>query len=80
MKPKTKPEATVQIRVSVPKSLADACDLARKQAKDTPYDWNATMAEAIAKANTEFVKFLAKSQPNVRLTASVANGNKADLP
>jgi hypothetical protein len=78
MKPKTKPEPTVQIRISVPKSLADACDLARKQSKDTPYDWNATMAEAIQKANTEFVQFLANSQPKPGLTSSQTNGVQAD--
>jgi hypothetical protein len=66
MKVKVKPEATVQIRISVRKSVAVACDLARQQSKDTPYDWNGTMAEAVEKANSEFVEFLAKAQPKVQ--------------
>jgi len=77
--PKTKPEPTTQIRISVPKSVADACELARKQAKDTPYDWNGTMAEAVEKANTEFVQFLAKNQTKLPLATSATNGSKADL-
>jgi hypothetical protein len=53
--------------------------LARKQAKDTPYDWNGTMAEAVEKANTEFVQFLAKNQTKLPLATSATNGSKADL-
>jgi hypothetical protein len=80
VKPKIKPEATVQIRISIRKSVADACESARKLSKDTPYDWNATIAEAVEKANSEFVEFLAKSQPKAGLAASPTNHTEPKLP
>jgi len=74
MKPKTKAEPKVQIKLSMPKSLAEACEATRKRADKTSYDWNATMVDAVEKANTEFSQFLdqheAKSQPNAGLTSS----------
>jgi hypothetical protein len=78
MKPKTKPEPKVQVKLSMPKSLADACEKNRKRADATSYDWNATMVDAVEKANTEFGQFLdqheAKVQPNTSLTSSPSNG------
>jgi hypothetical protein len=66
----------------VPKSLAEACETARKRADSTTYDWNATMVEAVEKANTEFSQFLdqheAKVQPNARLNPSPTNGSQPD--
>ena len=71
MKPKTKAESKVQIKLSVAKSVADACAAARQEATDTPYDWNATMAEAVEKENVEFRRHVAeyktKSQPTAGL-------------
>jgi hypothetical protein len=72
--PKTKAEPRVQIKLSMPKSLAEACDAARKRAENTAYDWNAEMVEAVEKANITFTKFLdqyeAKVQANTGLTSS----------
>jgi hypothetical protein len=74
MKPKTKAEPKIQIKLSVAKSVADACAAARQEATDTPYDWNATMAEAVEKENVEFRRHVAeyktKSQPTAGLTSS----------
>jgi hypothetical protein len=74
VRPKTKAEPKIQIKLSVAKSVADACAAARQEASDTPYDWNATMAEAVDKENAEFRKHLAeykaKSQPTGGLTSS----------
>lgn len=86
MKPKTKPEPKVQIKISLAKSVAQACDLARKEAEHTAYDWNATMAEALEKANSEFLQFLAQdrtnAQPDTGLNSSPrshrANGSDLD--
>jgi hypothetical protein len=82
MKPRTKPEPRVQIKLSVAKSVADACEAARKEAAETPFDWNATMAEKIEKENAEFREFLAqykaKSQPNAGLEISPINGADPD--
>jgi hypothetical protein len=80
--PKTKPEPKVQVKLSMPESLGKACELTRKRADKTPYDWNGTIVEAVEKANTEFSQFLdqheAKVQPNVRLSpidrVSIPNG------
>jgi hypothetical protein len=72
MKPKIKPEPKVQIKLSMSKSLGEACEMARKRAEKTPYDWNGTIVEAVEKANTEFSRFLdqheAKVQPKVSLS------------
>jgi hypothetical protein len=72
--PKTKAEPKVQVKLSMPKSLAEACEKNRKRAESTTYDWNATMVDAVEKANTEFGQFLdqyeAKVQPNASLTSS----------
>jgi hypothetical protein len=82
MKPKTKPESRIQIKLSMPKSLGEACETARKRADKTPYDWNATMVEAVEKANTEFSQFLdlheANGQPKAGLTTSPTNGADPD--
>ena len=79
MKPKTKAEPKVQIKLSLAKSVADACAAARQEATDTPYDWNATMAEAVERENGEFrrhvAEFKAKSQPTAGLTSSPATNN-----
>ena len=88
MKPKTKAESKVQIKLSVAKSLADACAAARQEASDTPYDWNATMAEALDKENAEFRRHVAeyktKSQPTAGLTSSPGtsrpNGAERERP
>jgi len=86
MKPKTKPELKIQIKLSVPKSSADAFDSTRKEADELGFDWNATMVEQMEKTNTEFSQFLAqrraKVQPIVGLTPSprpiTANGKDTD--
>jgi hypothetical protein len=74
MKPKTKAEPKVQIKLSIAKSVADACVAARQEATETPYDWNATMAEIVEKENLEFrrhvAEYKAKSQPTAGLTSS----------
>jgi hypothetical protein len=84
MKPKTKPEPKVKIKISVAQSVAAACDAARKEAADTPFDWNATMAEKIERENAEFRDFVAqykaKPQPNTGLEVSptLSNGSAPD--
>ena len=92
MKPKTKAEPKVQIKLSVVKSAADACAAARQEATDTPYDWNATMAEAVERENVEFRRHVAeyktKSQPTAgpnssppsSPTTSTPNGAEPERP
>jgi hypothetical protein len=82
MKPKTKPEPKIQIKLSVGQSSATAFDATRKEADELGFDWNATMVEQLDKTNTEFSQFLAqhraKLQANTGLTpshkVSTANG------
>jgi hypothetical protein len=82
MKPKTKPEHKIQIKLSVPQSSATAFDATRKEADELGFDWNGTMVEQMEKTNTEFSQFLAqhraKLQANTGLTPrdriSTANG------
>jgi hypothetical protein len=79
MKPKTKAEPKVQIKLSLAKSIADACAAARQEATDTPYDWNGTMAEAVERENLEFRRhvadYKAKSQPTAGLSSSPTTSN-----
>lgn len=82
MKPKTKPEPKIQIKLSVPHSKATAFDATRREADELGFDWNGTMVEQMEKTNTEFSQFLAqhraKLQANTGLTPidriSTANG------
>ncbi len=84
--PKTKAELREQLKVSVTKSLATSCKLAKEEATDTPYDWDLTIAEAIEKRTAEFRKsvaqYKAKSQANAKLTSSpktsLSNGTDSD--
>jgi hypothetical protein len=84
MKPKTKPEPKIQIKLSVPQSSATAFDATRKEADQLGFDWNATMIEQMEKTNAEFSQFLAqhraKLQANTGLTPShsVSSANGAD--
>ena len=73
MKPKTKAEPKVQIKLSVAKSLADACAAARQEASDTPYDWNATMAEALDKPSWNAAR-MAVARALIRLAHELKNG------
>jgi hypothetical protein len=86
MKPKTKPEAKVQFKMSIPKSIAEAFDTHRKEGDQLGFDWTATMLEPMLKTDAEFSQFLAqhraKVQPEVKLTPldriSTTNGAEPD--
>jgi hypothetical protein len=82
LKPKTKPEPKTQIKLSLPKSLAEAFDTTRKEADQLGFDWNATMVEQLEKSNAEFSQFLAqrraKLQSKPGLTPITANGPDTD--
>ena len=84
MKPKTKAEPKVQIKLSLAKSVADACAAARQEATNTPYDWNATMAEAVERENIEFLRhvaeYKAKSQPVPGLASSPSSSPTTSNP
>ena len=54
MKPKTKPEPKIQIKLSAPKSSADCYAATRKEADELGFDWNATMVEQLDRTNAEF--------------------------
>jgi hypothetical protein len=75
MKPKTKPEKKVQYKLNITESLAAKCDAAKKEAEDTPYSWDATIAEVVEKETTAFRQFVAdfkaKSQAESKLTSSL---------
>jgi hypothetical protein len=93
-RPKTKPEKKVQYKLNLNESLAAKCDAAKKEAEDTPYSWDATMAEVIEKETASFRQFVAefkaKSQPesqaesqadsslNSSLKAARSNGADAE--
>jgi hypothetical protein len=74
MKPKTKPEAKVQFKLSIPESIAKAFEATRKEADKLGFDWTATILEPMQKTNIEFSQFLAqhraKVQPDSGLTSS----------
>jgi uncharacterized protein YpuA (DUF1002 family) len=84
MKPRTKIELKEQLKISVNNSLFTDCKSAKEEAKDTPYDWDLTMADAIAKENAQFRKYVAdfkaKSQTSTKLVSSsdLAKANGAD--
>jgi hypothetical protein len=78
VKPKTKPEAKIQFKLSIPESIAKAFEATRKEADELGFDWTATMLEPMEKTNTEFSQFLArhraKVQPEPGLTSSPRSG------
>ncbi len=84
--PKTKIELKEQLKISITKSLAASCKAAKEEARDTPYDFDLTIAAAIEKETAEFRKFVAqfkaKSQANSKLvsspTSSHSNGTDRD--
>jgi len=80
MKPKTKAEPKVQIKLSLAKSVADACAAARQEATDTPYDWNATMAEAVERENLEFRRHVAEYKANSQSTAELTSSPTTSNP
>jgi hypothetical protein len=78
--PKTKPEKKVQYKLNLNESLAGKCDAAKKEAEDTPYSWDATMAEVIEKETASFRQFVAefkaKSQPESQADSSLNSSLK----
>ena len=82
MKPKTKPEPKVQLKLSIPESKAKAFEATRKEADELGFDWTATMLETMEKTNSEFSQFLAqhraKVQPKTGLLTSHSNGPDTD--
>jgi hypothetical protein len=78
--PKTKPEKKVQYKLNLNESLAAKCDAAKKEAEDTPYSWDATMAEVIDKETTSFRQFVAqhkaKSQPKSQADSRLSSSPK----
>ena len=84
MKPKTKPEPRIQIKLSVSKSSATAFDATRKEADQLGFDWNATMVEQMERTNTEFSQFLAQHRTKLQAnngpspSHSISTANGAD--
>jgi len=66
VKPKTKPEPKVQLKLSIPESIAKAFEATRKEADELGFDWTATMLETMEKTNTEFSQFLAQHRAKVQ--------------
>jgi hypothetical protein len=78
MKPKTKPEKKLQYKLNITESLAAKCDAAKKEAEDTPYSWDATIAEVVEKETAAFSQFVAefkaKRQPKSQADSKLISG------
>jgi hypothetical protein len=76
MKPKTKPEAKVQFKLSIPDSIARAFEATRKEADELGFDWTATMLDPMQKTNTEFSQFLARHRAKVQADSGLTSSPK----
>jgi hypothetical protein len=74
MKPKTKAEKRTHIKLSLPQSLNVTFDTTRKEADELGFDWNGTMVDALADANTKLSRFLAQHRARVKPNAGPASG------
>jgi hypothetical protein len=79
--PKRKPEKKLQYKLNITESLAAKCDAAKKEAEDTPYSWDATIAEVVEKETESFrhfvAEFKAKSQPKSQADSRLSSSLKA---